>query len=263
MHSAIRTALVTGANRGLGFEACHQLAHHGWRVLLTSRSDSGMDAAERLRGEGLDVSWRSLDVADSESRTALANQLRREGIRLDALVLNAGISLDGFDAEVARRTIDVNYFGALHTLDALLPLVPDGGSIVLVSSGLGELACMAPPLRTRFLDPHLTRDGIAQLLHTFVEDVASGRHSEAGWPTSAYRVSKAGMNALVRVLAPELANRRIRLNAVCPGWARTDMGGKDAPRSAQEGAASIVWPVLQGENGPSGGFFRDGAPLEW
>jgi NAD(P)-dependent dehydrogenase (short-subunit alcohol dehydrogenase family) len=249
--SPTRTALVTGANRGLGLETCRQLARRGFRVLLTSRTADGNAAARRLAEDGLAVEYRLLDVVDPPSIAALAHQLRGEGARLDVLVNNAGIAMKGFDAEVAEKTVGANFFGAMHVTDALLPLVPDGGNIVMVSSGMGELSSLAPALRDRFTDPHLDRDALVALMRSFIEDVEYGRHSQAGWPSSAYAVSKVGMNALVRILAPELAGRKIRVNAVTPGWVRTDMGGKSASRSVEEGAASIVWAAAL-EDGPTG-----------
>ena len=98
---------------------------------------------------------------------------------------------------------------------------------------------------------------------SFVRDVTDGTYRQAGWPQSAYKVSKASLNALTRILAVELAPRRITVNAVCPGWVRTDMGGRSAPRSVAEGAASIVWAATLAANGPTGGFFRDGKPIPW
>lgn len=208
------------------------------------------------------MEYRPLDVVDPSSIAALADQLRRDGARIDALVNNAGVSVHGFNAEVARKTLEVNFFGALAVTEAFLPLVPDGGNVVMVSSGFGEISCLASPLRDKLMNPRLTRDALTQMMHAFVEDVGHGRHAKAGWPSSAYAVSKVGMNALVRILAPELAERRIRVNAVTPGWARTDMGGKSAPRSVEEGAGSIVWAAAL-EEGPSGGFFRDGSSISW
>src|SRR4029078_9207142 len=109
-------------------------------------------------------------------------------IAIDVLVNNAGISLDGFDADVARRTLAVNFFGPLQVTEALLPLISDGGGVVMVSSGMGELAGLDPRLEARFTAPHLTRDALAALMNTFVADVAAGRHRDRGWPTNAYRV---------------------------------------------------------------------------
>jgi NAD(P)-dependent dehydrogenase (short-subunit alcohol dehydrogenase family) len=115
------------------------------------------------------------------------------------------------------------------------------------------------------LDPALTRDGLVALLRAFPGDVEGGRHRQIGWPSSAYSTSKVGLNTLVRLLAPELAARHIRVNAVCPGWVRTDMGGRSAPRGVEQGAASIVWgATLEGASGqPTGGFFRDGRAIAW
>jgi NAD(P)-dependent dehydrogenase (short-subunit alcohol dehydrogenase family) len=255
-----RTALVTGANRGLGTETCRQLARSGLLVLLTGRSESaGAAAASALAKEGLAVEYRPLDVADPKSIASLKAGLA--GSPIDVLVNNAGIAMDGFDAEVARRTLDVNFFGALGVTNTLLPLLPDGGTIVMVSSGMGELACLGAPLREKMMEPGLTQDELIDLMHAFVRDVEHARHTEAGWPSSAYRVSKAGLNALVRILARDLAGRRIRVNAVCPGWVRTDMGGPKATRSVEIGAASIVWAAS--EKGPTGGFFRDGKSIAW
>jgi carbonyl reductase 1 len=255
-----RTALVTGASRGLGLETCRQLAARGLRVLLSSRAESGVAAARRLHADGLAVEHRPLDVADAASVAALADALA--GMSLDVLVNNAGVAMQGFDAEVARRTLDVNFFGALRVTEALLPLIPDGGTIVMVSSGMGELAPLGPALRERFTRPGLTRDELVELMRSFVHDVEAGEHAARGWPSSAYRVSKIGLNALVRILAPALAPRRIRVNAVCPGWVRTDMGGASASRSVERGAASIVWAATL-EDGTSGGFFRDGRAIDW
>jgi carbonyl reductase 1 len=254
-----RTVLVTGASRGLGRETCAELARRGDRVLLTARDPAV--AAEAARELGHGVEPESLDVADPSSAAALADRLRRAGVAIDVLVNNAAIALDGFDADVVHRTLAVNFTGAMTVTDALVPLISDGGVVVMVSSGVGELADLPPPLRARFASPSLTRELLVQLMAEFEVEVARGRHRQAGWPSSAYQVSKAGLNALVRVLAPELSARRIRINAVCPGWVRTDMGGQHATRSLAEGAASIVWACAA--EGPTGGFYRDGARIPW
>ena len=262
MAAAARTALVTGASRGLGRETARQLAAGGFRVIVTARDAAQARATADALGGAATALPLPLDVADPGEIAAAADHLRAAGTALDVLVNNAGIAMDGFNADVARRTIDVNFFGPLRVTEAMLPLVARGGTIVMVSSGMGELAAVDASLRARFTAPALTRDGVAALTREFVADVAAGHHRERGWPSSAYRVSKISLNALVRVWAPELAARGIIINAVCPGWVRTDMGGRGASRSVEKGAASIVWAATRvGE--PTGGFFRDGRQIDW
>ena len=257
-------AVVTGANRGLGLETCRQLAQRGMRVVLTSRdATKGQRAADPLRAQGLEVVTRPLEVTDRASVVSLAETLRQEFGQIEVLINNAGIALEGFNAEVARRTLAVNCFGVITVVDHLFPLLSPHGRIVMVSSGMGQVAGLTPALQAKFLDPTMTRARLVDLMHTFVRDVEAGQHTQCGWPSNAYRISKAGLNAFTRLLARELANTAIRINAVCPGWVRTDMGGRGAPRSVEEGARGIVWAARLGEDGPSGGFFRDGRPIPW
>jgi carbonyl reductase 1 len=247
-----RVAAVTGANRGIGLEIARGLARAGLRVLGTSRHADGASLAA-IEGAGAELEL--LDVADAKSRTLFAERVGP----VDVLVNNAAVSLDGFDARVARATLDTNFFGAMHLTDALLPRMRFGGRVVMVSSGMGELSCLEPALAARFASASLDRAELVRLAESFVEDVAAGRWKVRGWPTSAYAVSKVCMNALVRVLARELAGdpRRILVNAACPGWVRTRMGGRHAPRSPEEGADTPVWLALLPEGGPTGQFFRD------
>lgn len=255
---AERTAVVTGANQGIGLETCRQLAEMGYSVILTSRSET----AGRVAAEKLGVEYRRLDVTSAEDIAALVKDLAGERRTIDVLVNNAAVSMDGFDMNVVRTTLGVNFFGALAVTDALLPLIQDDGTIVMVASGMGELHAYSPAIRARFSDPNLTRDQLVALVPEFIDAVAAGRHAKAGWPTSAYRVSKAGIVALARVLARDLAPRRIRVVAACPGWVRTRMGGRSAPRKVEQGAASIVWAATD-PAAASGGFYRDGRAAPW
>lgn len=269
-----RIGVVSGANRGIGLEISRQLARQGILVVMASRDEAaGLSACRALEAEGLSVRHHSLDVTREESVRALAAFIEAEHGGLDILVNNAGVALKGFNAEVARTTLDVNFFGALRLTDALLPLMKSQGRIVMVSSGVADLTGLPDPLRSRLAapaaapgvssGPGLTRDELIGLMRRFVAEVAAGTHEASGWPSSAYRVSKIGLNALTRILASELAGdaRAILCNAACPGWVRTDMGGPHASRSAAEGAETPVWLASLPSGGPSGGFFRDKKPV--
>jgi len=229
-----RVALVTGANRGIGFEVCRQLGQRGYVVVLGSRDrERGEVAAARLRGEGLDVVGCQLDVADAASVESAVERMRREHGRLYAVVNNAAILYDtwqrGVDADLdeVREAFETNVLGAWRVVQATLPLLraSSTGRIVNVSSGAGALTDM-------------------------------------GGGTPAYRTSKAALNALTRVLAAELRADRILVNAICPGWVATDMGGAGG-RPISDGAAGIVWAVELPDDGPTSGFFRDGRAIAW
>lgn len=257
-------AVVTGANRGLGLETAHTLARRGYRVWLTGRDlNSSERAAATLKAENLDVQAALLDIADPATISAFARQMETEP-PIAALVNNAGASLKGFDANVAAATLDNNYRGAVRVTDALWDRLAPDANIVLVSSGMGELSNFSPTLRQRLLAAALTRDQIEAVAKEFVDAVARGEHESAGFPSNAYSVSKALMNAFTRVLARELGDSARRVNAVCPGWVQTRMGGSSAPRSLTQGASGIVWAAtLSGDTRPNGGFFRDGKALAW
>jgi carbonyl reductase 1 len=220
-------------------------------VLAARREEDARSAAAALGVEHV-----QLDVSGDESVAAAAAAMRERHGHLDVLVNNAGVALDGFDADVVRKTIDVNFFGPLRVTDAMRPLLSEEATVVMVSSGMGALSCLGSTRRKQLDDDALTRQQLVELVRQFVDD-----YEGEGWPRSAYRVSKVGLNALTRVLARELAP--IRVNAVCPGWVRTDMGGRGASRSVEEGASGIVWAATRGPDGPTGGFFRDGSKIAW
>jgi NAD(P)-dependent dehydrogenase (short-subunit alcohol dehydrogenase family) len=227
-------ALVTGANRGIGLELVRQLAQRGFTTLLGSRDpDKGRAAADALAADGIQVEARRLDVDDPDSVREVAAVLDREHGRLDVLVNNAAILYDTWqrgadaDLDVVRQAFETNVLGAWRTAQACLPLLrrSSHGRIVNVSSGAGSLA-------------------------------------EMGAGSPAYSVSKAALNAQTRILAAELRGDGILVNSVCPGWVATDMGGPGG-RPVEQGAASVMWAVLLPDDGPSGGFFRDGRPVDW
>lgn len=230
----LRVAVVTGANRGLGLETCRQLADLGLTVILTSRDPhKGEAAAGSLRGAGRDVRYHPLDVTDPDSIQRLAGFIEREFGRLDVLVNNAGVFLDPLDTsvlhadlDIVRRSMETNLYGPLLLCQALVPLMQGRGRIVNLSSGMGQL-------------------------------------SEMNGCCPGYRFSKTALNALTRSLADELRDTQIKINSLCPGWVRTDMGGANATRPVEEGADTIVWLATLPDDGPSGGFFRDRRPIPW
>jgi NAD(P)-dependent dehydrogenase (short-subunit alcohol dehydrogenase family) len=240
MNTDRKIAVVTGANRGLGLETCRQLARMGLTVILTSRDRAkGEAAAEQLRADGLDVTFHPLDVTDAQSIERLGEFIVKEFGRIDVLVNNAGVFLDPIggadpsessafraDIDTLRATMETNLYGPLRLCQVLIPLMQGSGRVVNVSSGMGQLSEM-----------------------------------NGGCP--GYRFSKTALNALTRILADELQQTRIKVNSVCPGWVRTNLGGPNATRSVEEGAVTIVWLATLGDDGPSGGFFRDKEPIPW
>ncbi len=231
-----RLAVVTGANKGIGYEICHQLARKGLRVLLTSRDgERGERARKKLEKEGLDVLYHQLDVTAQSSIAAIARHIENEFGRVDVLVNNAGVLIDTRSASVLkekeetfRTTLETNFYGALRMCQALVPLMKKNhyGRVVNLSSGLGQL-----------------------------DDMGDG--------TPAYRVSKTALNALTRMVATAVEGDNILVNSMCPGWVRTDMGGPQASRSVEQGAETAVWLAMLPQDGPTGGFFRDKKPIPW
>lgn len=231
-----RIALVTGANRGIGYEICRQLADVGMHVILTSRDVvKGEAAAQTVQHEGKDVVFHPLDVNDESSVGATMAFVRAEYGRLDVLVNNAavyldeGVSLFDVDMETVRTTMDINFYGVLNMCRAFVPLMCEKGygRVVNVSSESGQV-----------------------------------NHLDVSTPS--YAISKTALNALTQVIAYEVRrNPDIKVNAMCPGWVRTDMGGMNADRSVEEGADTAIWLATLPSNGPSGGFFRDRKPIEW
>lgn len=227
------TVLITGASRGIGREAARVLVADGWRVLAGVR-----DAETAPPGTGAEV----VDMADPASIDALAARLAGRNERLDALVNNAALY-----TEPARVLWPVNVLGPLRLTRAVEGLLAPGARVVMVTSGLGQLSSQSAALVRRLSDPGLTLDDI--------EKVAL--EARGG-----YGATKATLNAMARLFARELAPRGILVNAVSPGWARTDMGGPGAPRSVEQGSASVLWGVRLPPGGPSGGVYEDGIAIE-
>ena len=223
-----RTALVTGGNRGIGLEVCRRLGALGYRVLLAGRSRDAVESAVgSLQQEGAEIVARLLDVSDADAIDGLDDEV-------DVLVNNAAILLsedgDVLSAPVDdfRLSMETNVYGPLLLAQKLMPgmIRRRYGRVVNVSSGAGQLSSM-----TSYAPP--------------------------------YSMSKTALHALTRLLAHAGQRRNVLVNAVDPGWVRTDMGGPSAPRSVEQGADTIVWCATLPDGGPTGGYFHDRRPVEW
>jgi NAD(P)-dependent dehydrogenase (short-subunit alcohol dehydrogenase family) len=253
-----KLALVTGASRpeGIGCEVARQLARKGFHVLVSARSVSAAAArAEELEADGYDVVGEVLDVNDDASVKALAWKIGTKFGRLDVLVNNAGgptsygEHASTTDLARARETMEATLFGTWRVTQAFVPLLREGRSprIVNVSSGAGSHG-----------DPIY---GLGSASSREARSLRAHGQSAMG---PAYAASKAALNALTAMLARELAADRILVNAVCPGFTATFSGGEAmGARPVKEGAASVVWAALLPDDGPTGGFFRDGKPVPW
>lgn len=230
-----KIALVTGGNRGIGYELCKQLAERGIQILMAGRNIvKGTEAARALAHSGLDVSFVEMDIDEPNRIFAVMDFIREKYGRVDILVNNAavywdeGVRLSEIEPTVLEKTMRTNFFGAYYVIRAVLPLMQkqNYGRIVNISSGYGEYSAM-------------DHEG-----------------------TGAYKLSKLALNGMTRLFATEITGN-IKINAVCPGWVRTEMGGPHATRSAEEAAASMIWLTELDSDGPNGSFFRDGESIKW
>ncbi len=223
----MKTVLITGAYRGLGYEVARQLSERGWQVILTARrKERGSAAAAKLKN----TSFLELDITSDSSVARAA----KKASMLDVLINNAGVIVEGDDniltvrPELVARTIETNALGALRVSQAFVPLLlkSSAGRIINVSSGAGQL-------------------------------------SDMGIWSPAYAASKTTLNAITCLLAEALKDKGIAVNSVCPGWARTEMGGPNAPRSVEEGAAGITWLAADAPQAKTGLFWRDKKVIPW
>lgn len=229
-----RTVLITGANKGIGFETARQLASKGFRVIISGRDAGRLDKALALLHEdGLKADTLVMDVGDPDGIRKAAAGCSKTGFRLDVLINNAGIlikedrNLAEDDAKILEATVRTNAYGPLHVIRAFLPLMNKPGRIINISSGGGS---MSGPV--------------------------------AGW-SPAYCISKTMLNAITRHLSLQLADSGVSVNAVNPGWVRTDMGGSGAARSVAKGAETPVWLADDAPSRLSGEFFRDKRDIPW
>ncbi|RPK06083.1 SDR family oxidoreductase [Priestia endophytica] len=235
MSKDMKVALVTGGNRGIGYELVRQLALNGFKVILASRDpEMGHEAAQKLKESNLDVSFVGMDIGNQESIRQGAIAVSDRYGRLDVLINNAGVYLDenekllNMEPSVLEKTMTTNFFGAYHVIRSFIPLMQQHGygRIINISSEYGAMSEMS----------------------------SSG--------VGAYKLSKLSLNGLTQLVAAEI-NGDIKINAVDPGWVSTDMGGPSAPRTPKQAARSILWLATIGAEGPNGVFFKDGKRIDW
>jgi NAD(P)-dependent dehydrogenase (short-subunit alcohol dehydrogenase family) len=226
--------VVTGGNRGIGFEICRQLAKRGAQVVLTARKpEAGEEAVKRLAAQNLSARFHPLNVTEPQGIAALHDFLERSFGRLDVLINNAGIITDeeasGLEVKLStvRATLETNTLAPLHLAQTLAPLLrrSRAGRIVNMSSGMGALS-----------------------------------DTQCGY--AAYRISKAALNAVTGILAAELRGA-VAVNSMCPGWLKTDMGGANAERDVSEGADTAVWLALDAPQDLTGKFLRERKVIAW
>jgi NAD(P)-dependent dehydrogenase (short-subunit alcohol dehydrogenase family) len=227
-------AVVTGANRGIGFEICRQLAKKEIKVILTARNEKrGKEAIDKLKKEGLEIAFHQLDVTDERSIQQAASYVKENFGKVNILINNAGVGADyenhgsNADIEKIKEILEINTFGPLRVFKAFIPIMLESknGRIINISSEMGALSII-------------------------------------GGGSAGYRISKAALNAVTCILANELQGTNISVNSVAPGWVRTDMGGPGAPRSIAEGADTAVW-LATTDNISTGKFFRDRVEINW
>ncbi len=239
-----KTVLITGANKGLGYETARQLGEKGYTVLVGARDESrGAEAVEKLKSEGFDADFVEIDATNAETIKIAARTVGEKYGKLDVLINNAAIAVDTMgekasetNLELIRKTFDTNFFGVIAITQAFLPLIKksEAGRIVNVSSGLGSL--------TQNSDPNWAFSAVKPL---------------------AYNSSKTALNAFTVILAHELKDANIKVNSADPGYTATDLNGNSGTKTVAEGASIIVDLATLDESGATGGYFDDQGVLPW
>lgn len=229
-----RVAVITGANRGIGLAVAKAMQEYGIFTILTARNVNNFsDVIDEM-----DPNWchfRELDVTDENSIATFCQLIRNDYTRLDILINNAGVYLDdetqlrNLDLSIFDQTLKTNVYGPLSLAQKLLPMMEKNkyGRIVNVSSGMGA--------------------------HDAFDDNQA----------PSYKISKQALNSVTKLMAREVDSKQIKINAICPGWVRTRMGGPTAPRSVEQAVQGIMWAATIEADGPTGGFFRDGKTIQW
>jgi NAD(P)-dependent dehydrogenase (short-subunit alcohol dehydrogenase family) len=271
-----QVAVVTGGNRGIGYEIARSCVRAGFKVVLAARNEANGQAAARDLG----CEFVKLDLDDAGSISACASEVQRRHGQIDVLINNAARAYKHADQTAwttkTRTTVKTNFFGTLAVCEAFLPLIKPGGRLVNVASMAGHLRILpSQVLLQEFAsaDTSLTKQRLAELMAQFIQDVeacpstasAPGPdwpHVAKGWPSNSYGMSKLGEIALTKIYARELRSRGISANCCCPGSVATDMNPRGSLTPAQ-GADTPVWLAVQTAEAATGQFFKQRTPVRW
>lgn len=267
---ASRIAIVTGGNKGIGYEIVKKLAASGIKTVLTARNEAaGQAAVNALKAEdGLVVELRLLDVSDSASIQQFVEGFQKDYGKLDILVNNAAIAFKGSDptpfSQQARPTFQTNYFGTVELTEKLIPLLRNGNSprIVNVASQAGYLRIIPSQEKKDYISSDgITLYQLNEIANSFIHDVEAGVHSENGWPSTCYGFSKLLLIAYTKLLARR-EHPNIIVNACCPGYCKTDMSSQKGDRTAEEGARTPSWLAVSAAS-DTGKFFYNESEIQW
>lgn len=284
-----RIAAVTGGNKGIGLACVRQLAlqypqssfNNGpFLIYLTARNqergekalqelseDPQLKHAKALQKDGglSTIQYLSLDIDSQDSIKSFADHIKREHPEgIDILINNAGIAMNGFDADVVRKTLHCNYYGTMEATKQLLPHIRDGGRIVNVASIAGLIdSRYSAPVRKRFLSASRTEQ-VTELMEEFTSAVDKGAY-EADWPGAAYKVSKAGVIGMTKTLAKQNAQTgsKVLINSCCPGYVNTDMTKGRGSKTPDQGAHTPILLALGDVGGSNGDFWYNGKITRW
>ncbi|KAJ6286286.1 hypothetical protein J3E71DRAFT_374815 [Bipolaris maydis] len=285
-----RVGVVTGANKGIGLAIVRQLAlqypksplNNGpFLIYLTARDQSRGEAAVKnleqdaqlkqakaLKADGglSEIKFHLLDITSSDSIKTLADHLKQahsEGI--DFVINNAGIALDGYNADIVKKTLNCNYYKTLEASHTFLPLLKPTGRLVNVASMSGKLNKYSEPVRNRFLSANSEAD-ITAIMQDFVAAVEAGKEKERGFPTAGYAVSKAGLIGATKILAKQVkesGREGVLVNACCPGYVNTEMTKGNGTKTPDQGAQTPVLLALGDIGSKAGGFWQEEKEIEW
>jgi len=234
--------------------------------LLPEMKKLGKQAVAELQSQSVkSVEFYKMDLVDEQSIIGCKDYLLQKYQGLDILVNNAGIAWkgDAFDETVARGTLGTNYFGTLAVSKHLMPIMRQGGRVVNVSSAVGAFTKLSKDLQAQFIDKDLDIEKLSSLMNKFIADVASNTYSQEGWPRQSYGVSKIGLSRLSELLAQQYSGKLL-VNAICPGWVKTDMSGDKAPGTTDEGAETpVMMATLPFESGITGKFYKNKQEVNW